>query len=195
MGVRYMASGLKVYYLPVLPFYNMSALPTIVASLPLFRHIMLVEDVDVVHGHSAFSTLAQESIFIGGALDCRRREEGSLIRKKDDKNLTSTKDEKNPERNFVRRRVATVFTDHSLFGFADASAVVTNTFLRFSLANADECICVSHVGKENTVLRSSVPAERVSVIPNAVDCGLFRPNFSRPMPHETEVKNLFCSSI
>ena len=48
---------------------------------------------------------------------------------------------------------ATVFTDHSLFGFADVSAVVTNTFLKFSLANIDHCICVSHTGKENTVLR------------------------------------------
>ena len=47
----------------------------------------------------------------------------------------------------------TVFTDHSLFGFADASAVVTNTFLKYSLANCGHCICVSHTGKENTVLR------------------------------------------
>ena len=49
--------------------------------------------------------------------------------------------------------LCTVFTDHSLFGFADASAIVTNTFLQWSLANADHCICVSHTGKENTVLR------------------------------------------
>ncbi len=49
--------------------------------------------------------------------------------------------------------LSTVFTDHSLFGFADASAVVTNTFLKYSLANTDRCICVSHTGKENTVLR------------------------------------------
>lgn len=69
----------------------------------------------------------------------------------------------------------TVFTDHSLFGFSDASAVVTNTFLKFSLANTDHTICVSHTGKENTVLRTSVPPENVSVIPNAVDSVMFRP--------------------
>ena len=46
--------------------------------------------------------------------------------------------------------LGSVFTDHSLFGFADASAIVTNTFLKFSLANIDHCICVSHTGKENT---------------------------------------------
>ena len=50
----------------------------------------------------------------------------------------------------------TVFTDHSLFGFSDASAIVTNTFLKFSLANTSNTICVSHTGKENTVLRGSV---------------------------------------
>ena len=29
---------------------------------------------------------------------------------------------------------ATVFTDHSLFGFADASAIVTNAFLKYVTA-------------------------------------------------------------
>lgn len=77
---------------------------------------------------------------------------------------------------------ATVFTDHSLFGFADASAIITNTFLKYSLANADHCICVSHTGKENTVLRSDVPMSRVSVIPNAVDADVFRPNHERSIP-------------
>merc|ERR1711971_1177564 len=71
--------------------------------------------------------------------------------------------------------IPTVFTDHSLFGFSDASAVVTNTFLRYSLANSDHCICVSHTGKENTVLRSGVPKTSVSVIPNAVDSDIFKP--------------------
>lgn len=78
--------------------------------------------------------------------------------------------------------LSTVFTDHSLFGFADASAVVTNTFLKFSLANTDHCVCVSHTGKENTVLRSGVPRARVSVIPNAVDPDVFRPDYGRPDP-------------
>ena len=38
----------------------------------------------------------------------------------------------------------TVFTDHSLFGFADASSIITNKFLQFSLADIDHVICVSH---------------------------------------------------
>ena len=37
--------------------------------------------------------------------------------------------------------------------------------------------------KENTVLRANVPPERVSVIPNAVDCSRFVPDLStRPAP-------------
>ena len=55
---------------------------------------------------------------------------------------------------------------------------------RYSLANTDHCICVSHTGKENTVLRSSVPEERVSVIPNAVDADVFEPDYSRSIPPE-----------
>ncbi|XP_057320150.1 phosphatidylinositol N-acetylglucosaminyltransferase subunit A-like [Microplitis mediator] len=73
----------------------------------------------------------------------------------------------------------TVFTDHSLFGFADTSAVLTNKCLQISLADCNHCICVSHTGKENTVLRAKVHKDRVSVIPNAVDTALFTPDISK----------------
>jgi len=139
-GVRWMTNFLKVYYLPILPFYNKSVLPTIVCSLPYLRHIFLKEGVTVVHGHSAFSTLANEALFAASLLD-----------------------------------IPSVFTDHSLFGFSDASAIVTNTFLQYSLVNTTHTICVSHTGKENTVLRSKVPPGNVSVIPNAVDSVMFEP--------------------
>ncbi len=151
-GLRYMANFLKVYYLPIVPFYNQSILPTIVGSLPFFRRIFAEEKVQIVHGHSAFSSLAHEALFIGSIMG-----------------------------------LSTVFTDHSLFGFADASAIVTNTFLRYSLANTDHCICVSHTGKENTVLRSGVPKSNVSVIPNAVDCDMFLPDFKAT--HNGNVKS------
>ena len=72
-----------------------------------------------------------------------------------------------------------VFTDHSLFGFADASAIITNTFLKYTLTNTDHCLCVSHTGKENTVLRSGVPKAKVSVIPNAVDSDIFMPDYEK----------------
>lgn len=38
----------------------------------------------------------------------------------------------------------TVFTDHSLFGFADAASILTNKLLKFSLSDVDHSICVSH---------------------------------------------------
>ncbi|XP_041973237.1 phosphatidylinositol N-acetylglucosaminyltransferase subunit A [Aricia agestis] len=73
----------------------------------------------------------------------------------------------------------TVFTDHSLFGFADMSAVLTNKYLQMCLCECDHCICVSHTGKENTVLRAKVKAHKVSVIPNAVDAYTFTPDPSK----------------
>ena len=66
----------------------------------LHRHIFRQEEVQIVHGHSAFSSLAHEALFVGSLMG-----------------------------------LGTIFTDHSLFGFADASAIVTNTFLKYSLVN------------------------------------------------------------
>ena len=40
--------------------------------------------------------------------------------------------------------VKTVFTDHSLFGFADGSSIVTNKFLEVILTDIDHVICVSY---------------------------------------------------
>nr|CAG4645493.1 EOG090X0515 [Lynceus sp. MCZ IZ 141354] len=152
VGIRYMLNGLKVYYLPIKTFYNQVALPTLVASLPIIRYIFVREEIQIVHGHSSFSTLAHEAMLIARLLGLK-----------------------------------VVFTDHSLFGFADASAVVTNKFLELSLANCNHCICVSHTGKENTVLRAKVPAEQVSVIPNAVDWSLFRPGDAKQSDRVTVI--------
>ncbi|XP_055389127.1 phosphatidylinositol N-acetylglucosaminyltransferase subunit A [Condylostylus longicornis] len=143
-GIRYMTRGLKVYYLPIKVFYNQSILPTIICNIPLLRHVLLRERIEIVHGHSAFSVLAHETMQIGKLLGLR-----------------------------------TVFTDHSLFGFADLSAVLTNKFLQICLSTCNHCICVSHIGKENTVLRAFVPKEKVSVIPNAVDTAQFTPEPSK----------------
>ena len=38
----------------------------------------------------------------------------------------------------------TVFTDHSLFGFADISSIITNKFLEFFLSDVSRVICVSY---------------------------------------------------
>ncbi|KRZ07427.1 Phosphatidylinositol N-acetylglucosaminyltransferase subunit A, partial [Trichinella zimbabwensis] len=75
--------------------------------------------------------------------------------------------------------VRTVFTDHSLFGFADMASIAGNKMLECSLVHCNRVICVSHTGKENTVLRSSFPSERVYVIPNALDTHHFTPDPSQ----------------
>ncbi|KAH8403648.1 hypothetical protein KR215_000427 [Drosophila sulfurigaster] len=140
-GVRYVTHGLKVYYLPIKVCYNQCILPTAVCNVPMLRAVLLREQVDVVHGHSAFSALAHEALMVGSLLGLK-----------------------------------TVFTDHSLFGFADLSAALTNKLLEINLSMVNHAICVSHIGKENTVLRARVAKHRVSVIPNAVDTALFTPD-------------------
>lgn len=111
-GIRYMTNGLKVYYIPIQIFYNQSILPTMVANVPLLRYILIRERIQLVHGHSAFSSLAHETMHVGSFLGLK-----------------------------------TVFTDHSLFGFADMSAIITNKLLEILLSNCNQCICVSHIGK------------------------------------------------
>nr|CAG4636967.1 EOG090X0515 [Ceriodaphnia reticulata]SVE72903.1 EOG090X0515 [Ceriodaphnia reticulata] len=144
VGVRYMTNGLKVYYLPIKTMYDQVVLPTLFASLGIFRNIFIRECIEIVHGHSAFSTLAHEGILIARLLGLKA-----------------------------------VFTDHSLNGFADVSAILTNKLLEITLSGCNHCICVSHTGKENTVLRAKVPADHVSVIPNATDTTLFKPDISK----------------
>ncbi|WFD26507.1 phosphatidylinositol N-acetylglucosaminyltransferase [Malassezia nana] len=77
--------------------------------------------------------------------------------------------------------IKTVFTDHSLFGFADVSSILTNKLLRFALADVDHVVCVSHTGRENTVLRAALDPCDVSTIPNAVDARHLYPQ-SEPVP-------------
>ncbi|RBR08477.1 uncharacterized protein FIESC28_10225 [Fusarium coffeatum] len=76
----------------------------------------------------------------------------------------------------------TVFTDHSLFGFADAGTILTNKLMKFILSDVDHSICVSHTCKENTVLRASLDPVMVSVIPNAVVAENFRPKDVPALP-------------
>ena len=56
-----------------------------------------------------------------------------------------------------------VFTDHSLFGFADASSILTNKLLKFSLADSSHAICVSHTRLEIsfTLLRNKEINEQI----------------------------------
>lgn len=68
-----------------------------------------------------------------------------------------------------------VFTDHSLFGFADISSILTNKLIKFSLSDVGRVICVSNTSKENTVLRAALDPSNVHVIPNAIISDQFKP--------------------
>lgn len=150
-GIRYMTSGLKVYYLPLLVIYNQCTLPTLFATFPIVRYILIREQISIVHGHSAFSALAHEVMFHAKTLGLK-----------------------------------TVFTDHSLFGFADASAIITNKLLKIMLSVCNRVICVSHTGKENTALRAGVDPTKIFVIPHPVDTDVFRPLSTANERHTNE---------
>lgn len=51
-GIRYLTHGLKVYYVPWTPLVEKRVLPTIFFMVPLFRHILIREQIDIVHGHT-----------------------------------------------------------------------------------------------------------------------------------------------
>ncbi|GAB1208580.1 Phosphatidylinositol N-acetylglucosaminyltransferase gpi3 subunit [Aspergillus pseudonomiae] len=157
-GVRYLTNGLKVYHVPFLVIYRESTMPTVFSFFPIFRNIVIREQIQIVHGHASLSSFCHEAILHARTMGLR-----------------------------------TVFTDHSLFGFADAGSILTNKLLKFTLSDVDHVICVSHTwpmaqelnsenylltlrhSKENTVLRASLDPLMVSVIPNAVVAENFRP--------------------
>eukprot|EP00924_Labyrinthula_sp_SR-Ha-C_P009261 maker-scaffold_2-snap-gene-18.0-mRNA-1 protein AED:0.02 eAED:0.02 QI:92/1/1/1/1/1/3/45/491 len=59
-GLFYMTNYLKVYYLPLKSFLEDNTYPTFFCLFPLFRKIMLEEDIQIVHGHGAASSLVHE---------------------------------------------------------------------------------------------------------------------------------------
>jgi phosphatidylinositol N-acetylglucosaminyltransferase subunit A len=63
VGVRIMASGLRVYYMNMHIMADQVILPTFTAGFPIFRKILLREQVTIVHGHCATSTFQHECIF------------------------------------------------------------------------------------------------------------------------------------
>ncbi|KAI5288439.1 Phosphatidylinositol N-acetylglucosaminyltransferase gpi3 subunit [Ascosphaera aggregata] len=139
-GVRYLTNGLKVYHVPFFVIYRESTFPTVFSFFPIFRNIVIREQIEIVHGHASMSSFCHEAILHARTMGLR-----------------------------------TVFTDHSLFGFADAGSILTNKLLKFTLSDVDHVICVSHTCKENTVLRASLDPLMVSVIPNAVVAENFCP--------------------
>ncbi|ADV21782.1 phosphatidylinositol glycan, class A [Cryptococcus gattii E566] len=61
-GVHYLSPSLKIYYLPYLPIASSASLPNFLLFLPYFRRIILSENIQLVHGHGALSSLAHEAV-------------------------------------------------------------------------------------------------------------------------------------
>jgi phosphatidylinositol glycan class A protein len=80
--------------------------------------------------------------------------------------------------------LASVYTDHSLFGFNDVASIVLNEVLAATLSTVDACIAVSHTCRENLILRARLDPQNVFAIPNAVDTSKFQP----PSPPNTPRK-------
>lgn len=55
--------GLKVYYLPYMPFHDQCTFPAPGSMFPLVRNILIREQVDIVHGHQATSNLTHMALF------------------------------------------------------------------------------------------------------------------------------------
>ena len=80
-----------------------------------------------------------------------------------------------------------VYTDHSLFGFNDVASVILNRVLQTTLSTVDAAICVSHVCRDNLILRAHLDPKRVHVIPNAVDPTKFLPDPSKRSPDRIRI--------
>lgn len=172
-GVRYLTNGLKVYYLPLQVMYNQSTATTCFHSLPLLRCVFVRERITVVHAHSSFSAMAHDALFHAKTMGLNTV--GGLnfgIRRL---HLTMRPCFLSTEIHYPSQ----VFTDHSLFGFADLSSVLTNKLLTVALCDTNHIVCVSYTSKENTVLRAALDPKIVSVIPNAVDPADFTPDPSK----------------
>ncbi|GAA5978271.1 hypothetical protein JCM11641_001155 [Rhodosporidiobolus odoratus] len=86
--------------------------------------------------------------------------------------------------------IKAVFTDHSLFGLGNMAEIWGNKMLKGCLSDLEAVICVSHTGKENTVLRGSLNPSLVHVIPNSVVASQFRP--AEPIPPIPEFLTIVC---
>lgn len=75
--------------------------------------------------------------------------------------------------------LASVYTDHSLFGFDDLASVVLNAVNKATLSTVGAAICVSHTCRENLIMRAKLDPTIVYAIPNAIDSLKFQPDPSQ----------------
>ncbi|CAI8496074.1 unnamed protein product [Hanseniaspora opuntiae] len=69
MNVRYIANGLKVYYIPLLIVTRETSFPTVFSSLPVLRKIFIKESIHIVHSHGTVTTISHEAIIHAATMD------------------------------------------------------------------------------------------------------------------------------
>ena len=62
VGVRYLSNGLKVYHVPYQVIARQDTLPNFFSLFPTLRSILIREQIQIVHGHQALSSMAHEGI-------------------------------------------------------------------------------------------------------------------------------------
>jgi hypothetical protein len=152
-GVRYMTNGLKVYHIPVPILTDQAAWPTLFPLMPLIRDILIREQITIVHGHQVGGALREMMLFMAVlcgweivnssrmirccvAEHLHAVERNNLVREGDGLPGECTRQlDVVPllARTFeftlrfcVLDCLQTVYTDHSLFGFADVGRCVCN---------------------------------------------------------------------
>jgi phosphatidylinositol N-acetylglucosaminyltransferase subunit A len=64
-----MTNGLKIYYLPLVVIYDQITLPTLFSFYPLFRNILIREQISIIHCHQSTSPLTNEAILFGRTMN------------------------------------------------------------------------------------------------------------------------------
>lgn len=82
--------------------------------------------------------------------------------------------------------IPAVYTDHSLFSFGDLAGVSLNKVIKTFLTDIDQCITVSHIGRDNLILRSAVDPRKIHVLPNATVSIYINKDFSKFLPSEVQ---------
>jgi len=175
VGVRWMSGGLKVYYLPIPVMVLQCTWLTVMANVSLLYSVLVRERIQHLHGHQVGSISSGcQSVDIPPPLTMRNQTNRVL---KAFSNLAHEA--------IMHARtmgIPCTFTDHSLFGFADAESILMNKALKFTLSDVENIICVSNTSKENTVLRAALDPTRVHVIPNAISSPMLTPDPSKRSP-------------
>ncbi|KAI6197347.1 GlcNAc-PI synthesis protein [Aphelenchoides besseyi] len=167
-GIRYLSNDLKVYHIPFFCLPNGIVLPSVVGSLYWYRKILLMERIELVHGHSVSSFLSSfhskfrhfhqwhmKRCYMRGVWEYR------------------------PSSPTTRFLVSPIFKRFSSTNFS------FDTRWRMSIKSSvyhirGECqfflfLYDCHFSKENTVLRAGLMPSIVSVIPNAINSRFFTP--------------------